>query len=134
VVGTRAVGAEFIGYYEDRRGAVGTVVGVSSTTNSSSSVVEASGTADADSIDAASAVEYPEGFLCPITLELMVSPVMAADGHSYEQSAIEEWLEAHSTSPKTNEELPHVHLVPNHTLRAIIQDFVDGLSPPANPA
>jgi hypothetical protein len=77
-------------------------------------------------------MEYPEGFLCPITLELMQMPMMAADGHSYEKNAIEEWLETHNTSPKTNEALPHTSLIPNHTLRAIIQDFEDGLVSPGS--
>jgi hypothetical protein len=53
----------------------------------------------------------------------MDEPVIAADGHSYEKGAIESWFEAHDRSPKTNEVLPHTGLVPNHTLRAIIQEF-----------
>lgn len=30
-------------------------------------------------------------FLCPITFELMIDPVIASDGHTYERSAIEKW-------------------------------------------
>jgi SUMO ligase MMS21 Smc5/6 complex component len=30
---------------------------------------------------------------CPITLRIMEDPVMAADGHTYERSAIQEWIE-----------------------------------------
>lgn len=33
-----------------------------------------------------------EDYLCPITKEMMENPVVAADGHSYEYSAIHEWL------------------------------------------
>ena len=32
--------------------------------------------------------EIPPAFICPITQELMQDPVTAADGHSYESSAI----------------------------------------------
>jgi hypothetical protein len=31
-------------------------------------------------------------FICPITMSLMVDPVSAPDGHSYERKAIEEWI------------------------------------------
>jgi hypothetical protein len=44
-------------------------------------------------------------------------------GHSYEKVAIEAWLATgHTTSPKTNEELAHRHVVPNHTLKSIIRE------------
>jgi len=34
---------------------------------------------------------YPPEFYCPITHEVMVDPVVAQDGHTYERQAIEEW-------------------------------------------
>lgn len=34
----------------------------------------------------------PDDYICPLTQDIMNNPVMAADGHSYEQSAILEWL------------------------------------------
>ena len=34
-------------------------------------------------------VSIPRGFVCPISLEVMNDPVIAADGHSYERSMIE---------------------------------------------
>ncbi|KAK9828804.1 hypothetical protein WJX72_002158 [[Myrmecia] bisecta] len=40
---------------------------------------------------------------CPITHEVMTDPVIAADGYTYERSAIEEWFETHDTLPMTNE-------------------------------
>jgi hypothetical protein len=39
------------------------------------------------------------GFLCPITHELMTDPVTDPDGHSYERSAIEDWLKKEGHSP-----------------------------------
>jgi len=61
-------------------------------------------------------------FLCPIKMELMKDPVVAADGHSYERTAIEEWLRNHNNSPMTNKALPHKKLVPNIALGTLIKD------------
>ena len=46
-----------------------------------------------------------------------------ADGHTYERSAIEQWLETHNTSPTTGVELESKQLIPCHRLRSLIQDF-----------
>ncbi|EOD28066.1 hypothetical protein EMIHUDRAFT_235273 [Emiliania huxleyi CCMP1516] len=53
----------------------------------------------------------------------MSDPVMAADGHAYERTAIERWLASKSTSPMTGGELEHSILVPNHMLRRMIRDW-----------
>ena len=51
---------------------------------------------------------------------------MAADGFSYERRAIESWLgRGKRTSPKTNAELLHTCLTPNHDLKAMCQDFLE---------
>ncbi|GMH24670.1 hypothetical protein Nepgr_026513 [Nepenthes gracilis] len=66
----------------------------------------------------------PRMFLCPIFQEVMENPHVAADGFSYELEAIEEWLHmGNETSPVTNLKLSHKHLIPNHTLRSLIQDW-----------
>ncbi|EOD39925.1 hypothetical protein EMIHUDRAFT_69894, partial [Emiliania huxleyi CCMP1516] len=67
--------------------------------------------------------EPPADFICPITTELMSDPVMAADGHSYERSAIERWLATRSTSPMTGEALVHSFLAPNHMVRRQIREW-----------
>jgi len=59
-------------------------------------------------------------FLCPITREVMTNPVIAADGFTYERSAIERWLETKGTSPQTNLALPSKQLIPNHSLKSMI--------------
>jgi TPR repeat protein len=70
-------------------------------------------------------LEVPDAYECPITTELMQDPVVVADGRSYERTAIEEWFrKGHSTSPMTNEKLPHRTLIPNINLRNLIQDFI----------
>jgi len=67
--------------------------------------------------------DIPEEFLCCITKEMMKQPVITSDGHTYERSAITEWLQRHSTSPKTGQQLPDSTLRPNHSLRAQIIRF-----------
>ena len=46
-----------------------------------------------------------------------------ADGHAYERSAIEQWLETHNTSPATGLELDSKQLIPCHRLRSLIQEL-----------
>ena len=68
----------------------------------------------------------PEEFFCPITLNVMKNPVLAADGHTYEKKAISRWFAGgQRRSPKTNQQLPHTALIPNHALRALIQDRLE---------
>ena len=45
------------------------------------------------------------------------------DGHSYERSAIENWLRQSQKSPKTNALLPSKMLLPNHALRGMIMEW-----------
>ena len=49
--------------------------------------------------------------------EVMRDPVVCSDGHSYERSAMDEWLEGHDTSFVTGDPLPHSSVMPNHALR-----------------
>eukprot|EP01083_Nonionella_stella_P019801 54943_1 len=58
--------------------------------------------------------------LCPITKSIMKDPVICSDGHSYERSAIEEWLKRHDRSPMTNAKLVTKQVFPNHSLRSMI--------------
>ena len=41
----------------------------------------------------------PWAFECPLTLEVMEDPVVAADGNTYERYAIEEWFEKSNGAP-----------------------------------
>ena len=67
----------------------------------------------------------PDEYRCPITLNAMVDPCLAPDGHSYERRAIERWFAAHGTSPLTNQRLESTEVVPNHALRKAIARFRD---------
>jgi hypothetical protein len=44
----------------------------------------------------------PLEFMCPLTMEIFVDPVITEDGQTYERAAIEVWFSNHSTSPLTN--------------------------------
>ena len=67
--------------------------------------------------------EPPDEFVCPISQELMVDPVLASDGHAYERASIERWFEKRLTSPKTGEALETAALFPNHPLRRMIMEW-----------
>jgi len=72
--------------------------------------------------------EKPSSFICPITMSLMKSPVMASDGHSYERDAIQEHIRrqgANAKSPSTGERLAHHNLTPNHTLKKSIDEEIE---------
>lgn len=80
------------------------------------------------------ALRSVDSFLCPITRDPMMDPVICCDGHTYERAAIEMWLRNNSRSPKTNQPLSSRQLIPNHALRSSIEamsalrDSVDGYS------
>jgi hypothetical protein len=71
--------------------------------------------------------ECDDAYLCSITLEVMADPVIAADGHTYERHAIEDWFgscgEGETRSPKTNAILPNRALIPNHALKSLIAAY-----------
>lgn len=67
----------------------------------------------------------PSYMLCPISLDLMQDPVIAADGHSYERCYIQRWMLQSEASPKNNERLPATWLVPNHNLRKAILEWFE---------
>jgi hypothetical protein len=54
----------------------------------------------------------------------MREPVVAADGHTYERSAIARWLSTSDKSPLTGSVLPHKNLVPNYMLLSSLQEAV----------
>jgi len=74
---------------------------------------------------------------CPITGFAMMDPVVAADGHTYERSAIARWLQTSDKSPLTGEVLVHKELVPNYMLLSSLRERKNGDSndskmPPAS--
>eukprot|EP00971_Amphidinium_carterae_P002814 55390-Amphidinium_carterae.1 len=70
-------------------------------------------------------------FICPITHEVMTDPVVCADGHTYERWAIGRWFKSSRMSPVTGQALPHVDLVPNHSVRTLLKMLIDMTSAPS---
>ena len=67
--------------------------------------------------------QYPT-IICPITQEIMVEPVIAFDGQSYEKTAIEQWFQSNNKSPSNGTELPSRMLIANHSLRKVIAEII----------
>ena len=70
----------------------------------------------------------PNELLCPITLEVMVDPVMTADGHTYERAAIQRVFQNTARaeaprSPVTGLLLSSRLLIPNIALRSMCMDY-----------
>jgi hypothetical protein len=65
----------------------------------------------------------PDEFICPLTLEIMVSPVMTRTGHSFERSAILAWLQRTGQCPLTRKQMKLRDLAPNHALASRIQQW-----------
>ena len=67
-----------------------------------------------------------DALLCPITRTLMVDPVVASDGNTYERSAILQWIKLRQTSPlNPSMILTPSNLVANRHLDAIIENAVE---------
>lgn len=76
-------------------------------------------------------IEVPTNHLCPITHQMMVDPVITADGTTYDRSAIEAWFAMQTrrgeaaTSPLTGEPLANNHLLPNLIVRSLVREFAE---------
>ncbi len=66
-----------------------------------------------------------EAFLCPITLRIMVDPVIVNEtGHTFERASIEKWLRRSLTNPMTNDRLSNPELIPNRALANAIEAYI----------
>ncbi|CAF1349690.1 unnamed protein product [Adineta steineri] len=75
-----------------------------------------------------SGVGYSVGFIqnllkCSLTGFTVTDPVVAADGFTYERSAIENWFKKSDCSPMTNEKLAHKNLNPNLIVKQILNSI-----------
>lgn len=68
--------------------------------------------------------DIPQRFICPITGTIMNHPVMASDGHNYEEWAIRKAMRIKMVSPISREELNPI-LYPNKDLRSDILEFTE---------
>ncbi|WOL04101.1 hypothetical protein Cni_G12822 [Canna indica] len=69
-------------------------------------------------------VTIPHHFRCPISLELMRDPVTVCTGQTYDRPSIESWVATgNTTCPVTRVHMADFTLIPNHTLRRLIQEW-----------
>ncbi|RWR78609.1 U-box domain-containing protein 26-like protein [Cinnamomum micranthum f. kanehirae] len=70
-------------------------------------------------------MSIPPLFRCPISLDLFTDPVTLSTGQTYERSSIEKWLaDGNLTCPVTMQKLHDLTMVPNHTLRHLIDQWL----------
>ncbi|ESQ48028.1 hypothetical protein EUTSA_v10020785mg [Eutrema salsugineum] len=86
-------------------------------------------------------ITVPSFFRCPISLDVMKSPVSLCTGVTYDRASIQRWLDGgNNTCPATMQVLRTKEFVPNLTLQRLIKVWSDsvgryaGGSPPPNPA
>ncbi|CAL9067517.1 U-box domain-containing protein 26-like isoform X1 [Musa acuminata AAA Group] len=70
-------------------------------------------------------MSIPHLFRCPISLDLFTDPVTLSTGLTYDRPCIERWLaDGNLTCPVTMQRLSDASLVPNHTLRHLIDQWL----------
>jgi hypothetical protein len=70
----------------------------------------------------AKGTEPHKDWICPISFKVMVDPVVAKDGHSYERSEISKWLQNNNTSPLDRSEID-LNLYTNIALKIMIHTW-----------
>ena len=55
--------------------------------------------------------------------DIMVDPVVANDGYTYDRKNIEEWWQKSDLSPMTGLPIESKSLIPNHTLKSAISSW-----------
>ncbi|WOL11881.1 hypothetical protein Cni_G20645 [Canna indica] len=77
-------------------------------------------------------VKIPTYFRCPISLDVMRSPVSLCTGVTYDRASIQRWLDSgNTTCPATMLPLPSTDLVPNLTLQRLIRLWSSASYPPS---
>ncbi|XP_058089790.1 U-box domain-containing protein 26-like [Magnolia sinica] len=70
-------------------------------------------------------MSIPPLFRCPISLDLFTDPVTLCTGQTYDRPSIEKWLaDGNVTCPVTMQRLHDLSMVPNHTLRHLIDQWL----------
>jgi hypothetical protein len=68
--------------------------------------------------------EPPAEYLCPISRQIMVNPVMLTKtGHNYEAASISRWLDLHDTDPMSGQLLHSKQLSSNRAIENLITDW-----------
>jgi len=72
--------------------------------------------------------DVPEQFCCSITQEIMVKPVVAKDGYTYDEKNIAKWSNLNNTSPVTRETLNRGEWYENRRLKEEIEAWLSANS------
>lgn len=73
-------------------------------------------------------IDVPNEFKCPITCDVMRQPVVASDGHSYEQEALKLFFQkGNGKSPLTRQKLDRNVMLPNINLKKRIREYADNI-------
>jgi len=65
----------------------------------------------------------PPEFRCPLSLDIMIDPVILSDGHSYERKYITQWIQQNPVSPITKQPISEQEIKPNVDLKQKIQNW-----------
>jgi hypothetical protein len=65
-----------------------------------------------------------DDIMCPITGQIYLNPVVAADTFTYEQDAILEWFKEHNTSPITNLVISK-NIIPSFKFKKMVETVLD---------
>ncbi|XP_020227499.1 U-box domain-containing protein 28 [Cajanus cajan] len=77
-------------------------------------------------------VTVPSLFRCPISMDVMRSPVSLCTGVTYDRTSIQRWLDlGHDTCPATMQVLPSKDFIPNLTLHRLIRLWLLSAEPPS---
>ena len=63
----------------------------------------------------------PDSYFCPLSKQLMVSPMIDPEGNSYEKEAITEYLTTHKKSPITSKSLSIFAETASHSFMQFLQ-------------
>lgn len=69
--------------------------------------------------------QFPEDFICPITKEGFLSPMIAEDGNTYEEYAIKIWFSKGNITSPLNSKPIGSSLIPNLALKKMIKKLID---------
>ena len=78
-----------------------------------------------DSKENTTVAEIPSYFICPISMQIMRDPITVCTGITYDRESMEKWIYScgKNTCPATMQVMPNYDMIPNHTLRRLIQGW-----------
>ena len=79
-----------------------------------------------NSVESSSNSAVIESITCPITGDVMTQPVSTPSGHTYEKSAIVEWLQSNPTSPQTRQRINASQLQNNTSILYLCDKYHRG--------